>query len=226
MNNNNKKLLSRALSEAFERKYAHALDESADMGVFAARDYRAEYRRRRKRPFVMAACALLAVAITCSCTWSNRREKIGGYMIEYLSEGIRVFDSYVMDDFPSSRPDYTLGYIPDGYVCTDESEDVYHIARKWENDKGEMIKFRQTASSEVGNYDNKITEKCVFDHNGNEVLYLEVRDEYTVYIYRVDGYNMAISSDGGLSRETVLQMIDSTILKTTLKGDYYEELTY
>lgn len=213
MNNNNKKLLSRALSEAFERKYAHALDESADMGVFAARDYRAEYRRRRKRPFVMAACALLAVAITCSCTWSNRREKIGGYMIEYLSEGIRVFNSYVMDDFPSSRPDYTLGYVPDRYELVEETDTIYHIAR-WKNDEGKIISFRQPSSSEVGNYDNKLTEKHVFDHNGTEVLHLELRDKYDVYIYRIDGYNMVILSDGGLSEETFLQMIDGTVLKS------------
>ncbi|MBQ2863531.1 MAG: DUF4367 domain-containing protein [Clostridia bacterium] len=213
MNYDNKRLLSRAFSEAFEKKYA-AAKESSGMTVLAVRDFRAEYMRRRKHPFVVAACFLLAVAIACSCTWSNYRESFGSYQIEYLSEGIRVFDPNVSVEMSSSRPDYTLGYVPDGYELVEETDTIYHTGREWKNDEGKIIRFRQPSSSGVGNYDNNLTQKHVFDHNGTEVLHLELRDKYDVYIYRIDGYNMVILSDGGLSEETFLQMIDATVLKS------------
>ena len=211
--NDNRQLLSRALFEAFESKYSAALAESADISIRKVRDCREEQARRRKRPFVAVAAMFVAAAVMCGCSWSSRRERMGDYLIEYTAEAVRVFTARKVKYDLSEYRSYQLGYVPDGYELIYEAEDPGSTNYSWENSEGDEIHFKQTVHSQLGDFDNKGDEKYFIDHNGTEILYVEVSEKYNAYIYRRGMYHVIIKSNERFSDEVIGQMIDSVTEK-------------
>ena len=205
----NMQLLSRAFSEAFESKYSIALSESSAIGVSRMRDCGMWHTNRKKRPIVIAAALVCAMLVTCSCAWSYHRERMGEYLIDYTPYSVRVRSaSNVRADLSEYRP-YQLGYVPDGYVLTYEVEGEGITDYIWENSEGEAICFRQTMYNELDDLNSKGDEIYLIDHNGTDILYIEVNDDFNAYIHRRGNSHVVITSHERFSDEVIGQMIDS-----------------
>lgn len=213
--NDSRALFRQALSEAFVRKYDRAMGECTEAVDYCRRCERNVRREisgcyfRRRCPVVVAAAVLVAMLVTCGCSWSGHRERMGDYLIEHTAEAVKVFTAHRVKYDLSDYRSYQLGYVPDGYELTYEFEAQGTTHYSWKNSEGNIIRFEQTVFSQLGDFNNKGDEIYFIDHNGTEILYVEVCDEYNAYIHCRGKSHVVIASHERFSDEVIGQMIDS-----------------
>ena len=161
---------------------------------------------RRRLLAILVAAALLLLA---GCTAFVYRNEIGSFVEN-------VFDEYVNVDLPDSDNNsltkiehvYTLSYVPEGYVLTEESIVDIGVMYIYTNEFSEQIVFDQSISdfSNVGIH-NDGGEATVFKHNNREI-YIRNTEKLKHIVWVERGYVITVTISQSIDDEEVIKILD------------------
>lgn len=163
------------------------------------------HAKRRLIAILVAASLLLLVG----CTAFVYRNEIGSF-VEH------VYEEYINIELPDNGEGlpteieyaYTLSYMPEGYILTDEVIEFDWVRYEYMNDLGEKIIFEQMPKS-ISNIgvDNDGGDADVFMYRGVEI-YLRTTEKKKHYIWAKDNDAFSIICIKTLSQDEILKIID------------------
>lgn len=166
-----------------------------------------EQRMGRRR--LLAILVAAAILLLAGCTAFVYRNKIGSFVEN-------VFDEYVNVDLPDSDNNsltkiehvYTLSYVPEGYVLTEESIVDIGVMYIFTNEFSEQIVFDQSISdfSNVGIH-NDGGEATVFKHNNREI-YIRNTEKLKHIVWVERGYVITVTIPQSIDDEEVIKILD------------------
>ena len=206
--------IAEGLSIRYEREMAGNAESAmcsdehkAAMLEIVAIGHTIEQRMGRRRLLaILVAAALLLLA---GCTAFVYRNEIGSFVEN-------VFDEYVNVDLPDSDNNsltkiehvYTLSYVPEGYVLTEESIVDIGVMYIYTNEFSEQIVFDQSISdfSNVGIH-NDGGEATVFKHNNREI-YIRNTEKLKHIVWVERGYVITVTIPQSIDDEEVIKILD------------------
>lgn len=155
-----RELFRQALLEARLRKSQQIMDADTDEVQFSKKHLRkmqqiisadrsslqfAFYSRKKKR--ILALLIAVAVLIIGSITVYANKDAIVQFVQKIFCDHIEV--SYANQGNVEGIPEwieqeYTLAYVPEGYVLEDSTCDLTFALSEWKNAKGEYLRFEQS----------------------------------------------------------------------------------
>ncbi len=207
-------LFAKALGEAFEKKYDNARTDNAEgclpLERNAVRVSRAVQLFRRK-PLSVAAAVVVAVLLVCGCNSDSHREKMAGFVLRSTSDGILITYANNKDYEEHGFERYDLGYIPDGYSPVKE-EKREGVSNTWVNEQKQIIRFTQSDAWMASSVDDRGCEKYAIEHNGLQILYMELNPNFVLYQYVQGRYKFSIVTEQRFEQDEIMRMIDSVHL--------------
>lgn len=166
-----------------------------------------EQRISKKRLIAILVAAALLLFV--GCTAFVYRNQIGSF-VEH------IYEEYVNVELPDGGEDpiteiehaYTLSYVPEGYVLTDEVIKSVMVRYIYENEAGEQIIFDQRPNSGISigvDYSGENAE--VLEYNGVEI-YLRATDKKKHFVWSNEDYAIKLVCAKTLSQEEILKIIN------------------
>ena len=208
------KALVEGLSIKFEQELANSTESAlcseehkAAMLEIIATGKAIEQRMGKKRLIaILVAAALLLLA---GCTAYVYRNEIGSFVENIYEEYVNVElpeDDNVLTEIEHA---YTLSYIPDGYVLTDEIAIDAWIMYQYTNEREEKIKFNQYpmgATIDIGiDNDNGNVEVIKYE---NVEIYIRTTEKKNHCVWYDEGYAFTLTCSKELGRDEVLKIIE------------------
>ena len=221
MEQNDRMLLSQALTQAFAEKFE---EELAGCGMTAACSeehtqrmeamIRRQARSQRRRAVgkwvaaILVAAALLLTAIT-----------VGAHYKEIKAFFEKIYEDCIhltFDDGEQAPEDeglavrYTLGYVPEGYTLERMEEDGAETYFKWLNEEGEYLIFKQCVLQGSDAFlDGESGETAIIQW-GEYAIYCRAHETNVYsYIWNDGEYAYTLVASKTLTEETLALMLGS-----------------
>lgn len=224
MDQNDRMLLRKALTQAFAEKFEEELAvcgetaECSEQHVTAMkaillqgiRDEQTAERKSRKKWLVafLVAAAMLLTAIT-----------VGAYYNEIKAFCERVYEKYIHLTFNEGEhaPEnegldkrYTLGYVPEGYTLKQMEEDGAETYFKWLNEEGEYLIFRQRVLQGSDSFLDGESGGTTIIQCGEYAVYCRAHETNAcAYIWNDGEYAYTLVASKTLSEETLVLILGS-----------------
>ncbi len=212
------RLFGKAIVEGLSSKFEQELANSTE-SVLCSEEHKAamleiiatgkaiEQRMGKKRLIaILVAATLLLFA---GCTAYVYRNEIGSFVENIYEEYVNVElpeDDNVLTEIEHA---YTLSYIPDGYVLTDEIAIDAWIMYQYTNDREEIIEFNQYpmgATIDIGiDNDNGDVEVIKYE---NVEIYIRATEKKKHYVWYDEDYAFTLTCSKEVERDEVLKIID------------------
>lgn len=213
-----RELFRRALAEAFVRKYERELAECQEtaqcsdehlrrMNEIISQSARAE-RRKDRRKWVVALLVAAALLLT-ACTVYAYHEEIRDYIEKIFHSHITITYVEETDGEAAATLDvkYTLSYVPDGFVLSEEQHWLSQSKYVWENTEGHWLTFEQCVLDSANYGLDAVTgETMAILCDEYDVYYRETKVHS--YIWNNGLYSFKITSDFSLSKDELVNIID------------------
>ena len=174
-----------------------------------------EYKKMSKRTVVALILAAALLLSSCIAVYAYRNE-IRGFVEKIYEKYIAVS----FEDGDNSQDNtgeiskvYTLSYLPDGYIVTNEKITPLSIFYEFKNNDSLVMTFtQQNLRSAQFWLDVEHGESVVIATEGLD-LYCRVIDNSYHYIWNDGEYAMLLTSDVEFSQDVLLQIIEGVIVK-------------
>ena len=163
------------------------------------------HAKRRLIAILVAAALLLLVG----CTAFVYRNEIGSFVEhvyeEYINIELPENDDKVLTEIEHA---YTLSYIPERYILTDEIVNSVFVKYIYEIELGERIIFEQSLKS-ISNIgiDNESVDAEVFEYQDIEI-YIRTSEMKKHYVWYDEDYVFTLICPKDLDQDEILKIID------------------
>ncbi|MBQ8447572.1 MAG: DUF4367 domain-containing protein [Clostridia bacterium] len=224
MNNNERELFKKALSEAMAQKYDEELAECEENAVCSQKHYdkmqkiigRNVYRPKKKLSkkaliAIIVAAALLLTGCTVAYIY---RDEIRDFVEEIYDEFIGItYDDGQHNPSEGITEPYELAYVPKGYEKINEQIRKISVYYIYENTDGDTISFRQnTLDYNIYGFDIEEGYTTIFTYGEIEV-YCRFFDTSYHYLWNDGKYALNINSTKILSEDDLVKIIENIVVK-------------
>lgn len=167
-----------------------------------------EQRISKKRLIAILVAAALLLFV--GCTAFVYRNQIGSF-VEH------IYEEYVNVELPDGGEDpiteiehaYTLSYVPEGYVLTDEIADEFFVFYTYSNSLEEIITYQQypLGSSVSIGIDNDMDDVVVVAHNELEI-YIRTTETTKHCVWSDGKYTIQLVFPVYMSENEIFKIID------------------
>ena len=177
-------VLRKAFTEAFEREVAEIEAQPSAAGALPEKYRRAErkyYNKKMKQSSgtyavlrKIAACILICLSVGFAALMAipTVRASVWDSVVNFYEKYIK-FDFNVTSVGEETIGEYTLGYVPDGFVRTDALEESTSNRYRYENQEGYFfISYYYTGSQGIS-YDDENGKVHIVDINGEDGYLIE-----------------------------------------------------
>ena len=197
-------ILRKAFTEAFEREVAEIEAQPSAAEALPEKYRRAErkyYNRKMKRSSTsyavlrrIAACILVCLSVGFAALMAipTVRASVWDSVVNFYEKYIK-FDFNVTSGGEETIGDYTLGYVPDGFVRTAEVETDAKNKYTYENEENNFSTIYYTEYWAI-NYDDEKGKLHIVDISGEDGYMVEYFDgtyalvwEYNYTVFSVEG---------------------------------------
>ena len=77
---------------------------------------------------------------------------------------------------------------------------------------GKIIAFNQYSPDAAFSFNNKGTEKYVIEHNGKDILYMQVDKNDHLYGWKHGGFTLVLMTNEQLSDDEITRIVDSLVI--------------
>lgn len=224
MNNNERELFKKALSEAMAQKYDEELAECEENAVCSQKHYdkmqkiigRNVYRPKKKLSkkaliAIIVAAALLLTGCTVAYIY---RDEIRDFVEEIYDEFIKLtYDDEEQNPVGGIQEQYELSYVPEGYEKTREKITPIYTHYEYENVDGEKITFRQNLLDDTNfRLDSEHGDTIIFTY-GEFDIYCRVFETSYHYIWNDGKYALNINSTALIDDNELIKIIENIVVK-------------
>lgn len=224
MDQNDRMLLRKALTQAFAEKFEEELAvcgetaECSEQHVTAMkaillqgiRDEQTAERKSRKKWLVafLVAAALLLAAITVGAHYKEIKAFFEKIYEDHIHLTFNQGDHVPENEGLAVR--YTLGYLPDGYTLRRQESDKTMTYYEWENENGEYIIFTQSVLYGADVFLNgEVGESVVISVGIHEVYCREYGSTGRSYVWNDRDFAYVLRSSVPLSDEALICVIQN-----------------
>ncbi len=161
----------------------------------------------------LAAILVAAVLLLTACTTYVFKNEIAGWIEENYGSGVELSSPEKPLGDGSIQEIYALGYVPDGYELTYESQTPLFVKYIYSSDDGKTIIFNQRPlETNKLNIDAEHGESEKIDCNGKEVYFRNVEGKF-VYVWKDEKYSLSISSTEQIDLSELEKIMDNVSVK-------------
>lgn len=209
-------ILRKAFTEAFEREVAEIEAQPSAAGALPEKYRRAErkyYNKKMKQSSgtyavlrKIAACILICLSVGFAALMAipTVRAFVWDSVVNFYEKYIK-FDFNVAAVGEETIGEYTLGYVPDGFVRTAEVEESMRNKYRYENQESYFCISYYTEYREF-NYDDENGQIHIIDVNGTDGYFVEYFDGTSALVWRYD--NAVFTVDGDISVSEMVKIAE------------------
>lgn len=209
-------VLRKAFTEAFEREVAEIEAQPSAAGALPEKYRRAErkYYNKKMRGASgtyavlrkIAACILICLSVGFAALMAipTVRASVWDSVVNFYEKYIK-FDFNVTSSGEETIGEYTLGYVPDGFVRTDALEESMRNKYRYENQESYFCISYYTEYREF-NYDDENGQIHIIDVNGTDGYFVEYFDGTSALVWRYD--NAVFTVDGDISVSEMVKIAE------------------
>ena len=174
-----------------------------------------EYKKMSKRTVVALILAAALLLSSCIAVYAYRNE-IRGFVEKIYEKYIAVsFEdgNNLQDNNSEISKVYTLSYLPDGYIVTNEKITPLSTFYELENNDGLAMTFTQKNPRNAQFWLDVEHGESVEIATENFDIYCRAIDDSYHYIWNDGEYAMLLTSDVELPQEELLQIIEGVTVK-------------
>lgn len=210
-------ILRKAFTEAFEREVAEIEAQSSAAEALPEKYRRAErryYNKKMKQSSgtyavlrKIAACILICMSVGFATLMAipTVRASVWDSVVNFYEKYIK-FDFSITSGGEETIGEYTLGYVPDGFVRTDAmEEDPTRNIYRYENTKNYFCIIYYAKNREI-NFDDENGKIHIVDINGIDGYMVEYLDGTYALIWK---YNDTVFSvDGNMDSKEIIKIAE------------------
>ena len=210
-------ILRKAFTEAFAREVAEIEAQPSAAESLPEKYRRAErryYNKKMKKSSVIyavlrkiAACILICLSVGFAALMAipTVRASVWDSVVNFYEKYIK-FDFNVTSVGEETIGEYTLGYVPDGFVRTDEVEESTRNKYRYEaQERYFCISYYYTEYKEI-NYDDENGKIHIIDVNGADGYFIEYGGERHSLTWQKNGAIFTV--DGNLSTNEMIKIAE------------------
>lgn len=210
-------ILRKAFTEAFEREVAEIEAQPSAAEALPEKYRRAErkyYNKKMKQSSgtyavlrKIAACILICLSVGFAALMAipTVRASVWDSVVNFYEKYIK-FDFNVAAIGEETIGDYTLGYVPDGFVRTDALETALKSVYMYENGKQQFsIRYRYAKDNTIA-YDDENGKIHIIDVNGADGYLMEYGNGRHSLTWQKNGAIFTV--DGDISVNEMIKIVE------------------
>ena len=210
-------ILRKAFTEAFEREVAEIEAQPSAAGALPEKYRRAErkyYNKKMKQSSgtyavlrKIAACILICLSVGFAALMAipTVRASVWDSVVNFYEKYIK-FDFNVTSVEEETIGDYTLGYVPDGFVRTDAYETDAKNKYRYENEEKFFCIIYYAKNREI-NYDDENGKIHIVHVNGEDGYMVEYLDGTYALIWNHN--DVVFSVDGNIDSKEIIKIAEN-----------------
>lgn len=225
MNNNDRELFKKALSEAMAQKYDEELAGCEENAICSQKHYDKMQKiigrnichpKKRLTKKSLIAIIVAAALLLTGCTAAYiYRDEIRDFVEEIYEEFIKLtYDDEEQNPVGGIKEQYELTYVPEGYEKTNEKITPIFVHYEYENGDGEKITFSQNPLDGSNFYfDSEQGYTKVYEY-GEYKIYCRILDSTYHYTWNNGIYSLTINSSVALTNDELNSIVDGIRTQT------------
>ena len=223
MNDTNRELFKKALSDALSQKYGAEISECGEdtacsqkhyvkMQKIVGGDIYKTKRRFSKKALIAIIIAAALLLTGCAAAYVYRNE-IGDFIEEIYDTHIKLTYGGEQNFAGEIQEQYELTYVPSGYEKTSEKVTRVYIFYKYENEDKKALNFRQEpVGGIILGFNAEGGHTTVFICGDTEV-YCRIFDTTFHYVWSDGKYIFSIDSYEFLDETEIAKIIENIAVK-------------
>jgi hypothetical protein len=225
MNNNDRELFKKALSEAMAQKYDEELAGCEENAICSQKHYDkmqkiigrniCHPKKRLTKKSLIAIIVAVALLLTgCTATYIYRDE-IRDFVEEIYEEFIKLtYDDEEQNPVGGIKEQYELTYVPEGYEKTNEKITSLYIYYEYTNVNKDKLTFHQNPLDGSNFYfDNEQGDTTVYEYHEYKI-YCRILDSTYHYTWNNGIYSLTINSSVALTNDELNSIVDGIRTQT------------
>jgi len=208
-------MLAKAFMEEFEQEMDELEKEPLERKELPGKYRKLERKyynklygnKTKKHPYLcrIAACVLICMSIGFACLMAtpNVRATVWESMVTF-------YEKYLKIDFGADKGeqigDFYAGYIPDGFVRTEEFETEFQNMYQYENEAQMFLIMYYKESNNNIDYDQERGTLMPVRINGQEAYCIEYNNETIAIVWELDNCSFVI--EGNISLKEMLDIAE------------------